>query len=112
MLAEPGARQPEQGEVGVTPGDLDRVAERDGRGPRLLLNDLHLKALWTMRGNRLQRLRRRIGKRSNSPPQPLEQLVRHIANNADGEISTSVLASPKFLDVVQGDFLNAGDGPQ
>ena len=44
MLAEPGARDRQRGEIGVRAGDLDRKPERDGGGARVLLEDLHVDA--------------------------------------------------------------------
>ena len=44
VLAEPGARHRERGEVGVRARDVDREAERDRGGARVLLEDLDLDA--------------------------------------------------------------------
>src|SRR5690349_11264444 len=46
MLAQPGPRQPERGEVWMRPIHRDRMSERDRCGAGILIDDLDLEAAW------------------------------------------------------------------
>src|SRR5205085_9813860 len=93
--------------------DRQRRADGDGRGARVLLDDLDLESAGLVAGDfrqRLQpaRLARAAGELERGLIEALDQRVGKIAGDAGDEVAARVIRGDEFLDVVERDGLDAG----